>query len=121
MAPVPECVLRFDVQAEDGTHCESSIVIDSTVNGVRKIDTELLGRVAHRKTLKNGLLGLPLGGAKGGIVAPPRATAAQVARLLSLFGEAAGSLLTTRRYSPSGELCLCRGARCRGGQADTPV
>ncbi len=114
MAPVPECVLRFDVQAEDGAHCESSIVIDSTVNGrsygglglVRKIDTELLGRVAHRKTLKSGLLGLPLGGAKAVIVAPPRATASQVARLLSLFGQAAGPLLTTRRYSPSGELGL---------------
>ena len=114
MAPVPECLLRFDMQAEDGAHCESSIVIDSTVNGrsygglglVREIDTESLGQVAHRKTLKSGLLGLPLGGAKAAIVAPPHATASQVARLLSLFGQAAGPLLTTRRYSPSGELGL---------------
>jgi glutamate dehydrogenase (NAD(P)+) len=114
VAPIPECLLRFDVQAEDGAHCESSIVIDSTVNGrsygglglVREIDTESLGQVAHRKTLKSGLLGLPLGGAKAAIVAPPHATASQVARLLSLFGQAARPLLTTRRYSPSGELGL---------------
>ncbi len=114
MDPVPECVLRFDMQAEDGSHCQSSIVIDSTVNGrsygglglVREIDTELLGRVAHAKSLKNGLLGLPLGGAKAAIAAPPRATASQVARLLSLFAQAAMPLLTTRRYSPSGELGL---------------
>ena len=112
MATVPESVLRFDVQAESGAHCEACVVIDSTVKGcscgglslVRELNSDLLSRVARSRTRTLALLGLPLGGAAAAIVAPSHPSSSQVKLLLSLFGQAAYPVLVTQRYWP--EPCL---------------
>ncbi len=112
MAPVPESILRFDVQAENGGHCEACVVIDSTVKGsscgglslVRELDSSLLSRVARSRTRTLAMLGLPQGGAAAAIVVPSHPSASQVKQLLSLFGKAAYPVLVTQRFWP--EPCL---------------
>ncbi|MBN1857397.1 MAG: Glu/Leu/Phe/Val dehydrogenase [Dehalococcoidia bacterium] len=112
MGPVPESVLRFNVQAEQGRRCEACVVIDSTINSsscgglslVSELNPDVLSRVARSRTRTLALLGLPLGGAAAAIVVPSHSSASLVKQSLSLFGQAAYPLLVTQRFWP--EPCL---------------
>ena len=55
-------------------------------------------------TLKYGLLGLPQGGAKAGIIGDPDASPAERRRLLGAFAAAASTLLRNREYVPDADL-----------------
>lgn len=88
------------------------IAIDSTVagraRGGLRLVTDLgegeLRAAARSMTLKYGLLGLPQGGAKAGILGDPDAPSAERRRQLSAFAGAAEPLLRTRQYIPDADL-----------------
>ncbi len=88
------------------------IAIDSTVAGrargglrlVADLSQEELRDAATSMTLKYGLLGLPQGGAKAGIIGDPDASPAERRRLLGAFAAAAATLLRTRQYVPDADI-----------------
>jgi len=88
------------------------LVIDSTVNGRAygglrlspDVSAATLARVARAKTLKYGLLGLPLGGAKAGIAAAAEIPAERRRELLKGFGEIIKPYLESRRFVPGEDL-----------------
>ena len=88
------------------------VAIDSTVagrarGGLRMVDDlcedEIRG-AARAMTLKYGLLDLPQGGAKAGIIGDGEAPPAEKRRLLLDFARAAAPLLHERRYVPDADL-----------------
>lgn len=88
------------------------IVIDSTVGGRSRgglrmlpdIDEEEMRGVARSMTLKYGFLGLPQGGAKGGVLGDPEAPEAERKRVLERFGAAAAPLLRSHAYIPDADM-----------------
>jgi glutamate dehydrogenase (NAD(P)+) len=84
------------------------LAIDSTINGyccggVRitpRISAIEVAELAHLMTLKYGFLGLPIGGAKAGIIGDPEATSEQKGELLETFGRALEPYLKRWRYVP---------------------
>ncbi len=88
------------------------LAIDSTVNGssagglrmAPDLSPELMTRIARAMTLKYGFCGLPVGGAKAGIVADPEMPPDQKRQLLKSFGQAIEPLLKARRYIPAEDL-----------------
>ncbi len=112
MYPVPACTLHYLVQGGEGVGFEASISIDSAVCGrssggvslVGSCDGALLERAARSRTLSHGFLGMPIGGAAAFIKTPSRPTPDQARQLLAAFGQAAGPLLVSRRFSPTAEL-----------------
>jgi glutamate dehydrogenase/leucine dehydrogenase len=94
------------------TGFQAYLMIDSTINGrsyggVRtwpEFSFEILRDIAHTMTLKHGFLGLPLGGAKALIVAPPDVDPDEKKRLMWKFGQGLKPFITTRSYVPAGDL-----------------
>lgn len=88
------------------------ISIDSTVQGrargglriAANLSEEEIRADSHAMTLKYGLLGLPQGGAKAGIVGDGEAPLPARRRLLHEFARAARPLLRDRRYVPDADL-----------------
>ncbi len=88
------------------------VAIDSTVagrarGGLRLAldvgEAEILG-AARAMTLKYGLLGLPQGGAKAGVLGDPEAPVAEKRARLAAFAAAAAPLLRERAYVPDADL-----------------
>lgn len=88
------------------------VAIDSTIAGRARGGLRLAADVseaeiraaARAMTLKYGLLGLPQGGAKAGVLGDPEAPPEEKRRLLAAFAEAAGPLLRGRAYVPDADL-----------------
>ncbi len=91
-----------------GTRLLGYIAIDSTVQGRARgglriadgLAEEEVRSAARAMTLKYGLLGLPHGGAKGGITGDAEAPVAERRRLLHDFASAAETLFRNRTYIP---------------------
>jgi glutamate dehydrogenase (NAD(P)+) len=88
------------------------LAIDSTVNGHSHgglrmspdLSPELMAQLARVMTLKYGFCGLPVGGAKAGIVADPEMPPESKRQLLKSFGQALEPFLKTRSYIPAEDL-----------------
>ena len=95
-----------------GSRVLGFICIDSTIQGrargglriVRDLSEDELRADARAMTLKYGLLRLPQGGAKAGIVGDGEAPASEKRRLLHEFARAAEPLLRERTYIPEADL-----------------
>jgi glutamate dehydrogenase/leucine dehydrogenase len=99
-------------QIADGSRVIGYVAIDSTVGGrargglriAHDFGADELRSAARAMTLKYGLLGLPQGGAKAGIIGDAEAPAAEKRRLLHEFARAAEPLLRERTYIPEVDL-----------------
>lgn len=88
------------------------VAIDSTVGGrargglrmVPDLTADEIVAAARAMTLKYGFLGLPQGGAKGGLFADPDSPPATRTAALSAFAEAGRDLLTSSRYVPDADM-----------------
>jgi len=88
------------------------LVIDRTVAGTSagglrmRADVTLgeLRMLAEDMSLKYGFLGIPQGGAKGGLAFDPEAPADERRRLFEEYGRAAGRLLRDRTYIPGPDM-----------------
>ncbi len=97
---------------EDGKTLQGYIAIDSTVNGychggvriVADLLPDTIASVARIMTLKYGFIGLPMGGAKAGVVADPEMPTEEKRQLLARFARAVRPFLKTRSFIPSGDI-----------------
>ena len=88
------------------------VAIDSTVAGrargglriVHDLSQAELRDAARSMTLKYGIIGLPQGGAKAGVIGNAEGTAGERAARLAAFARAAAPLLEQRRYIPDADL-----------------
>jgi len=88
------------------------VAIDSTVAGrsrgglriVSDLSESEMRAAARSMTLKYGILGLPQGGAKAGVIGNAEGSAGERAQLLNAFARAAAPLLEQRRYIPDADL-----------------
>jgi glutamate dehydrogenase (NAD(P)+) len=96
----------------DGGKLLGYVAIDSTVAGrargglrmVEQLCEDEIRAAARAMTLKYGLLDLPQGGAKAGIIGDGEAPPVERQRLLLDFARAAAPLLHDRRYVPDADL-----------------
>ncbi len=97
---------------EDGEEVTGYLVIDSTIDnssagGVRMsmdVTIEELSILARNMTLKYGFLGIPQGGAKGGIIYNPEAPQDERRRALFLFGKGIAPFLKDRIFTPGSDI-----------------
>jgi len=110
------------------------VAIDSTVRGrscgglrmLPDLDETELKALAHTMTLKYGLLGLPQGGAKAGLLGDPDALPAERRKRLAEFGSAIASMLRSRAYVPATDMgtdnadirCVLAGAGMKAQQRE---
>jgi glutamate dehydrogenase (NAD(P)+) len=88
------------------------VCIDSTINGRARGGLRLMPDVSPRElellaramTLKYGFLGLPQGGAKGGVLGNPDAGPGERAEILLRFARAAAPILASRAYTPDADM-----------------
>ena len=97
---------------DEESNLRGYLAIDSTVNGcccggirmAPDLSPATLAELARVMTLKYGFLGLPMGGAKAGIVAEPEMPIDKKQELLKNFAQALRPLLQTRNYIPGEDL-----------------
>ena len=97
---------------EDETGALGYLAVDSTVGGRAHgglrlrpgLDADEIRLLARVMTYKYGFLGLPLGGAKAGVVGDPEAEPAARRARLERFGRALGPLLRARVYVPAPDM-----------------
>ncbi len=88
------------------------ISIDTTINGRSRgglrlmpdVTQEELEKLAQAMTLKYGFLGLPQGGAKGGVIGDPELSPEERASVILRFARAAAPLLKRRIYIPDADM-----------------
>jgi glutamate dehydrogenase (NAD(P)+) len=98
--------------ARDGSTVLGYLVVDSTVAGraqgglrlLPDVDEAELRLLAHSMTLKYGLLGLPQGGAKAGVLGDPEAPLEERRQRLVAFGRAIAPMLTSGGYVPNPDM-----------------
>jgi glutamate dehydrogenase (NAD(P)+) len=99
-------------RVEDGATLLGFVSIDSTVDGrargglrlVADLTEEEIRDAARAMTLKYGLLGLPQGGAKAGVVGDPDAAPDDRRRRLEAFARSIAPMLRDRRFTPDADL-----------------
>ena len=102
----------ISVVIDEGLNLKGYLAIDSIVNGrcygglrmSPDLSPDLMAQLARVMTLKYGFIGLPLGGAKAGVVADPEMPLESKRELLKNFGQALEPFLKTRSYIPGGDL-----------------
>ncbi len=100
------------VRVKDGAELVGFLAVDSLVGGrccggvrmLPDVSEEELRILARCMTLKYGLLGLPHGGAKAGVLGDPEAPDDYRRRRLARFGAALRDLLQTRSYAPGPDM-----------------
>lgn len=93
--------------AELGYISIDSVINDRARGGLRLMPDVTRGeleKLARAMTLKYGLLGLPQGGAKGGVIGDPEASPEERALFLRTFASAAAAALLARRYVPDADM-----------------
>jgi len=109
MTPTPQTVVvRSGSQGEVlGFVCIDSTINDRARGGLRlmpDVSQDELEKLARAMTLKYGFLGLPQGGAKGGVLGDPETSAEVRASVLLRFARAAAPLLARRTYVPDADM-----------------
>ncbi len=102
----------ISVTVDEETRLQGYLAVDATVNGrsyggvrmAADLSPDSLSRVARAKTLKSGLLGLPVGGAKAGVAADPEMPIERKRQVLKSFGQALKPFLQTKTFIPSEDL-----------------
>lgn len=105
--PAPVCY-----RIEDGATLLGFVSIDSTVDGrargglrlVADLTDDEMRDASRAMTLKYGLLGLPQGGAKAGVVGDPDAAPVERRRALDAFARAIAPMLRDRVFIPDADL-----------------
>ncbi len=100
------------VTVTQGSEVLGYVVIDTTVGGrsigglrmLPDVTEAEMRELARTMTLKYGFLGLPHGGAKGGVIGDPDAPQAERRRRLASFGQAIFPLLRNRAYIPGPDI-----------------
>ena len=102
----------FSVSINEEVALQGYIAIDSTINGychggirmAADLSQDAIARVARVMTLKYGFIGLPVGGAKAGIVVDPEIPLEEKRQILVSFGWAIRPFLKTKSFVPSGDI-----------------
>jgi len=102
------------IVVEEGGSAETLgfVVIDSTINGRARgglrlmpdVSQDEVAKLARAMTLKYGLLGLPQGGAKAGVLGNPEGSADERAAALRRFARAIRDLLEQEVYVPDADM-----------------
>ena len=104
--------MLIEVRCESAPEVTGYVAIDSLVDGAahgglrlsRDVSPDLLRRAARTMTLKYGWVGLPVGGAKAGILVDPATPAAERESLLRGFGVAIAPYLRSGMYVPGEDM-----------------
>lgn len=102
----------FSIDIDEGTKIRGYLAIDSLINShscgglgiIPDLSPDYFVQAARTMTLKYTFLGIPLGGAKAGIVADPEMPFDEKRELLKSFGRAIRPILQTRTYIPGGDI-----------------
>jgi glutamate dehydrogenase (NAD(P)+) len=109
MTPTPQTIVIRSGSRGDvlGFVCIDSTINDRARGGLRlmpDVSQDELEKLARAMTLKYGFLGLPQGGAKGGVLGDPEASPEVRASALLRFAQAAQSMLLARTYVPDADM-----------------
>ena len=91
------------------------VAVDATINGrscgglrmLPDVNADEIVGLARAMTLKYGFLGLPQGGAKGGVRGDPEAPAEKRLQRLAAFGSGVAELLTSGIFMPHSDMGTC--------------
>ena len=104
--------MLIEVRAEDTVQVTGWLVIDSLVSGeahgglriADDVTEDRLRQAGHTMTLKYGWAGLPVGGAKAGLLMPPGTSELDRSLMLRAFGRVITPYLRTGMYVPGEDM-----------------